>query len=60
MSTADLLEEWREHLASGRRRSPHTVRAYGAAATRLCQRLDLGDWSAVARLDTAALPAPAR
>ncbi len=28
MSGADLLEAWREHLAKGRRRSPHTVRAY--------------------------------
>jgi len=55
VTAADLLEEWREHLAQGRRRSPHTVRAYGAAAARLCQRLDLVDWPAVARVDTAAL-----
>lgn len=55
MSVAALLDEWRDHLASGRRRSPHTVRAYGAAAARLCTRLDLADWAAVARVDTADL-----
>jgi integrase/recombinase XerC len=32
MTGADMLEAWRTHLAEGRRRSPHTVRAYGAAA----------------------------
>jgi integrase/recombinase XerC len=55
VSAADLLEQWRDHLAQGRRRSPHTVRAYGAAASRLCHRLDLARWEDVARLDTAAL-----
>ena len=35
MSKADLLEAWGGHLADGRRRSPHTVRAYLAAAERL-------------------------
>jgi integrase/recombinase XerC len=50
-----MLEEWRAYLTQGRRRSPHTVRAYGAAAARLCQRLGLEDWQAVSRLDTAAL-----
>ena len=38
MSKADLLEAWGEHLAKGRRRSPHTVRAYLAAAARLLDR----------------------
>ncbi|HYD24310.1 MAG TPA: tyrosine recombinase XerC [Croceibacterium sp.] len=50
MSEADLLEQWREHLAAGRRRSPHTVRAYVAAAGRWLERLDAGDWRALARL----------
>ena len=57
MSTADLLAQWHVHLAQGRRRSPHTVRAYAAAAARLCNGLNLEDWGAVARLDAAALRA---
>ena len=52
MSAAALLEQWRDHLAQDRRRSPHTVRAYGAAAARLCERLDLAEWDRVAALDT--------
>lgn len=52
MSAADLLEAWQGHLATARRRSPHTVRAYGAAAARLCARLDLSDWAQVAALGT--------
>ncbi len=55
MSAADLLEQWRDHLAQDRRLSPHTVRAYGSAAARLLGRLDLDDWSRVARLGTADL-----
>ena len=35
MSKADLLEAWHNHLSLARRRSPHTVRAYGKAAERL-------------------------
>ncbi|MCM0000938.1 MAG: recombinase XerC, partial [Erythrobacter sp.] len=35
MSAAEVLEAWRAHLADNRRRSPHTVRAYVAAAARL-------------------------
>lgn len=35
MSKADLLQAWHDHLALGRRRSPHTVRAYAKAAERL-------------------------
>jgi len=31
MSAADLIGQWQRHLAEGRRRSPHTVRAYAAA-----------------------------
>jgi integrase/recombinase XerC len=55
MTRANLLEAWGSHLAQGRRRSPHTVRAYVAAAARLLDTVDAADWSALARLDTAAL-----
>jgi integrase/recombinase XerC len=50
-----LLGAWHDHLAQTRRRSPHTVRAYCAAAQRLVQRLELDCWAAVARLGTAEL-----
>ncbi len=55
MSRADLLAEWHDHLALGRRRSPHTVRAYGKAAERLLTRLELEEWEMVAALDTGKL-----
>lgn len=45
-----MLEAWGTYLASSRRRSPHTVRAYVAAAARLIEDGD-HDWSSVARLD---------
>lgn len=48
MSAAALLEAWRAHLADNRRRSPHTVRAYVAAAGRLLAARGLADWEAVA------------
>ncbi len=51
MSLHDLLAEWRDHLSEGRRRSPHTVRAYCAAAERLLKARDLADWHAVASLE---------
>lgn len=35
MTAQDTLKTWRAHLTNARRRSPHTVRAYVAAATRL-------------------------
>ncbi len=55
MTKADFLAQWRTHLADGRRRSPHTVRAYVAAAKRLLdQRRDTG-WADIAAIDTAAL-----
>ncbi len=57
MSKPDLLETWREHLASGRRRSPHTVRAYLAAAARWLDATEAEDWRAVAGFDSAALRA---
>jgi integrase/recombinase XerC len=55
MSKAALLEQWGEHLARSRRRSPHTVRAYLAAANRLAERVGAKDWHAIAVLDAAAL-----
>lgn len=55
MSAADLLEVWREHLEQGRRRSPHTVRAYGTAAARLVHALGLDTWADAARIDAGAL-----
>ncbi len=57
MSQADLLAAWHDHLALGRRRSPHTVRAYGRAAQRLVVRQDIRDWGGVARLTVADLRA---
>ncbi|MFD2136185.1 site-specific integrase [Novosphingobium resinovorum] len=48
---ADLLEAWGGHLAEGRRRSPHTVRAYVATAGRLLDSLGESDWHRLAALD---------
>lgn len=48
MSAADILAAWRTHLADNRRRSPHTVRAYVAAAARLLAARDVEDWAQVA------------
>jgi len=50
MNRAELLERWREHLANGRRRSPHTVRAYVSTAERLLDRVGAEDWPALAGL----------
>jgi len=55
MSGADLLEAWHDHLAKGRRRSPHTVRAYGAAAARLVAATSAEEWRDIAALDGPAL-----
>lgn len=52
---AELLEQWRSHLAQTRRRSPHTVRAYVSAANRLLENAGFEDWHAVASIDAAAL-----
>lgn len=57
MNQANLLAAWHDHLAHGRRRSPHTVRAYGRAAERLLVRQELNDWGSVARLTVADLRA---
>lgn len=51
MTRAELLEQWGRHLAAGRRRSPHTVRAYVATAARLLDKVEAEDWPALARLD---------
>lgn len=55
MSASALLEAWRAHLADNRRRSPHTVRAYVAAAQRLSTANGLDSWDAVARTEAHAL-----
>ncbi len=52
MSTPDLLAAWHDHLALARRRSPHTVRAYGTAAVRLLAALPQPQsWASLAALD---------
>ncbi|MEW9855510.1 tyrosine recombinase XerC [Novosphingobium sp. M1R2S20] len=53
-SRADVLEAWGAHLAHGRRRSPHTVRAYIATAARLIGQ-DTCDWASLTRIDAADL-----
>lgn len=55
MTKGDVLEAWHSHLTLGRRRSPHTVRAYAATAARLLDALGETDWPALARLDAIAL-----
>ncbi len=55
MQRADFLEAWHSHLAQGRRRSPHTVRAYIATAGRLLDGNQVADWLSLAKFDTAAL-----
>ncbi len=57
MTRADILAAWHRYLAQGRRRSPHTVRAYVATAARLLNGVGEMDWPALARLDAAALRA---
>ena len=52
MSWRDLLADWREHLAIGRRRSPHTVRAYCSAAQRLLAACEPDSWDDVAAFET--------
>ena len=56
MTPQDILEAWGQHLSLARRRSPHTVRAYLATATRLLAALPPAqDWALLARLDPATL-----
>ncbi|MFM7404198.1 MAG: tyrosine recombinase XerC [Erythrobacter sp.] len=51
MSAGAMIADWRAHLAQNRRRSPHTVRAYVAAAERLVASGNLTGWVAVARTE---------
>lgn len=51
MSAAGLMAVWRAHLTDNLRRSPHTIRAYVAAAERLCAANNLASWEAVARTE---------
>lgn len=51
MTGADLLERWREYLTHSKRRSPHTVRAYGSAALRLIASRELASWDEAARIE---------
>jgi integrase/recombinase XerC len=51
MSAAAILESWRAHLADNRRRSPHTVRAYLAAAARLVAAQGIAAWTDAARIE---------
>lgn len=46
-----LSTVWRAYLADNRRRSPHTVRAYIAAAERLIAANALQSWEAAARIE---------
>jgi integrase/recombinase XerC len=56
MTRGDVLEAWHNHLALTRRRSPHTVLAYGATAARLLATLpEPYAWGTLARLDAATL-----
>ena len=57
MTEAEILTRWHDHLAHGRRRSAHTVRAYVATARRLLRTLDAPDWARIAACDTGALRA---
>lgn len=56
MTVADILEAWNTHLALGRRRSAHTVRAYAATAARLLHTLQGDqDWASIAHLNATTL-----
>ncbi|MBB3861063.1 integrase/recombinase XerC [Novosphingobium hassiacum] len=56
MTTAEILDAWNSYLALGRRRSPHTVRAYAATAARMLHALPPGqDWNSIADLNAAIL-----
>ena len=55
MTRADFLAAWHAHLSDGRRRSPHTVRAYLATAARLLDASEFADWPSLARADSTVL-----
>ena len=52
---ADLVAAWQAYLEHGRRRSPHTVRAYVTTATRLIATVGAESWAALSRIDAGAL-----
>jgi len=54
VTRADILDAWRTHLETSRRRSPHTVRAYLATAARLIGHDD-NDWAQLAALNASDL-----
>jgi integrase/recombinase XerC len=51
MTVAAMLAAWRAYLTDNRRRSPHTVRAYVAAAQRLLAARGCEDWASVAAVE---------
>jgi len=51
MTAPELISAWRSHLTDARRRSPHTVRAYVAAAQRLIQAHDFKSWQEIAQVE---------
>ena len=55
MSRAELIAAWQAYLAFGRRRSPHTVRAYVFTAERLLEATGLDSWETVAQVDAPVL-----
>lgn len=55
LARAHILEAWGAYLTHGRRRSPHTVRAYVATAARLLDALGNPGWAALARVEAADL-----
>lgn len=57
MSANDLIAQWRSHLTDARRRSPHTVRAYVAAAQRLILAQGAEAWVDVANVEAGDLRA---
>ena len=51
MSAADIIAIWRAHLEDNLRRSPHTVRAYIAAAQRLIHAQDAANLQDIASIE---------
>jgi integrase/recombinase XerC len=51
MTQAPLIDVWQRHLTQARRRSPHTVRAYVAAARRLVVARECATWEDIARIE---------
>ncbi len=51
MSAVDVIGAWRAHLTDARRRSPHTVRAYVAAAQRVINARGLSTFDEIAGLE---------